>query len=662
MKKKISGLFLFIVFFTILFVNYFCSEPSNQKEESLLYLNHSDTAKYLGINTCKSCHFDIYNTFINTGMGQSFAKASKKKSIGNFDKKHKIFDSYSNFFYEPFWSGEELFLKEFRLKNRDTIHKRIEKISYIIGSGQHTNSHILSNNNYLFQAPFTYYKQKELLDLPPGFEKGNNTRFSRVIALECLSCHNAYPKIVPGSLNKYISIPEGIDCERCHGPGSIHVQKVQSGDLTDTSAYIDYSIVNPKKLPYNLQVEICQRCHLQGNTVLKEGKTFFDFKPGKMLSEYQNVFLPEFSNSGSDFIMASHADRFKQSKCFINSKNIDPKIYKNSKLKEQLNSFSCISCHNPHVSVKETSAIKFNSVCNNCHNPNSKLSVLKNCTEKINIRKLKGDNCWKCHMPNSGTLDIPHVSIHDHKIQRPIKEIEKKLLKKFLGLRSVNEANPSPIIKAEAYLNYFEKFEGGKLALDSAKNLLAGIKTDSKKKEELYIRWYFLNENWVGLNAYLSNSKYLMELDAYSLYRASESYLKLENYEQELKVLKRAVQLAPYILEFRNKLGNAAAKNDDWNLAKQSFEFMLSENSDHVEGNSNLGFIYLREGKLELAEKHYLKAISLDPDYVKAYLNMAGLRFYENKKNEGKKWIEKVLILEPNNQEAKEILKKLKNG
>ena len=44
------------------------------------YLNHSDSAKYVGMNSCRSCHQDIYNTFIKTGMGSSFGLADKSKS------------------------------------------------------------------------------------------------------------------------------------------------------------------------------------------------------------------------------------------------------------------------------------------------------------------------------------------------------------------------------------------------------------------------------------------------------------------------------------------------------------------------------------------------------------------------------------------------------
>ena len=71
-----------------------------------------------------------------------------------------------------------------------------------------------------------------------------------------MSCHNAIPDFVLGSENKFHSIPKGIDCERCHGPGEIHVKQKFAGNIVDTSKYIDYSIVNPSKLPLDLQFDV----------------------------------------------------------------------------------------------------------------------------------------------------------------------------------------------------------------------------------------------------------------------------------------------------------------------------------------------------------------------------------------------------------------------
>lgn len=219
-----NGWFSIIFMTSVLFLSCHSGENKND-EQQRVYASLSDSTRYVGMATCRQCHATIYDSFIQTGMGQSFGLASREKSSAHFDMHSVAVDSVHGFRYHPNWHGDSLFVLEYLLKGKDTTYKREEKIDYIVGSGQHTNSHIRNVNGYLYQAPITYYTQKGTWDLPPGFEGGFNSRFDRKIELECMSCHNGMPQLVPGSENKYITVPNGIDCERCHGPGATHVKE-----------------------------------------------------------------------------------------------------------------------------------------------------------------------------------------------------------------------------------------------------------------------------------------------------------------------------------------------------------------------------------------------------------------------------------------------------
>src|SRR5690606_38519479 len=96
-----------------------------------------------------------------TGMGQSFAPASKQKSAADFSEHHVVYDKHIDLYYHPFWRDESMYIMEFRLSGKDTIYKRTEKVDYIIGSGQHTNSHLMNVNGYVYQLPLTWYAQKK---------------------------------------------------------------------------------------------------------------------------------------------------------------------------------------------------------------------------------------------------------------------------------------------------------------------------------------------------------------------------------------------------------------------------------------------------------------------------------------------------------------------
>jgi len=213
------------------------------------YRNLAEEVQYVGMNTCKSCHANIHETFVETGMGRSFDHASRAKSDATFGDHALVYDEQSDFYYYPYFNKDQFYIKEFRLENGDTTHQRTEKINYIIGSGQHTNSHILEVNGYYFQAPITYYTQEGKWDMAPGFREKKNERFSRLLTSECFTCHNHYPKPIEGSLNKFSDMPTGIECERCHGPGEVHVREKLAGEIVDTAQFIDYSIVNPMTYP-----------------------------------------------------------------------------------------------------------------------------------------------------------------------------------------------------------------------------------------------------------------------------------------------------------------------------------------------------------------------------------------------------------------------------
>lgn len=652
----------------------FCGNPSEpatnedlQTELPGQYLNHSDSAHYVGMSQCKLCHQEIYDTYIETGMGKSFDHASKQKSSAKFDKHTVIYDKYSDFYYHPFWENDSLKIMEFRLAGKDTIYKRIERVDYIIGSGQHTNSHIQNVNGYLNQMPMTYYTQQGRWDLPPGFENGFNTRFSRKIGLECMSCHNTLPGFVEGSENKFSSVPEGVNCERCHGPGSIHVEQRSTGSKIDTSKYIDYSIVNPGKLSIERQFDVCQRCHLQGNTVLKEGKSFFDFKPGMVLSDYMTVFLPRYKGAEDQFIMASHADRLKQSKCFVKSLE---SVQNSSSLRPYKNSLTCVTCHNPHKSVKVTGKEIFNNACKNCHNTTTHNGL---CTEKQKIRDKVFDNCVSCHMPNSGSIDIPHVTVHDHYIRKPLKKDEVEKVKKFIGLYAINEKNPADDVKAKAYIQQYDKFEYNPVFLDSAEKYLSDrTKTDVEKNFETLIHLHFIKKNYakiLSLTDQLGKDNILNNMlikrsssndNAWTLYRIGEAYYNNSDYVNAFLFYTKAVQLAPFNPEFKNKQAASLMSQNKISEAIAVFESIIRENPKFVPALNNLGYAYLVSNNPQKSEEFYKRALKLDPDYEPLLMNVAGFNIYKKNYKAAEEILSRVLKRNPKNEQAKMVSGQIK--
>lgn len=641
LSKKILFSSFFLLLAGIALLNIFCNSETAPKQPTSEYLNHNDTVKYVGIETCRSCHNDIYKTFIQTGMGQSFDLATRAKSAADFSKKHVVYDKFSDMHYMPFWKKDSLYIMEFRLLGKDTVHKRVEKVDYIVGSGQHTNSHMMNVNGYIYQLPLTWYAQKKKWDLPPGFENGHNVRFNRAIGFECMSCHNALPQFEENSMNKFISIPQGIDCERCHGPGEVHVKEKLAGIRVDTATQIDYTIVNPGKLKWERQIDICQRCHLQGNAVLKPGKSFRDFRPGMNLSTVVDIYMPKYKGQEDEFIMASHAQRLQMSKCFLSA--------------EQSSKLTCITCHNPHVSVRVTGKQLFNAACSNCHNMESA------CKEKAAVRAAKNDNCVGCHMPKSGTIDIPHVTVTDHWIRVVANQKVKREIKQFAGIYCINNRGSDAFTKSKAYLSYFEKFEGEAASLDSANSYLSvevsGI-TDSDLSDAR-VHFLYLKEDYNSILQLAKSMKADENTNPWTCYRIGQAYQNVGVLPPAADWYRRAVALASDNLDFINKLGAAQIEQEQIVEGMETLERSLKLNPKQSGALTNMGFAYLKRGDTRLAMQYYNQALALDPDFEQALLNKAGLYNYLGNRVEAKKVLEQIIKRNPGNVQVKQLLQQL---
>ena len=596
------------------YCSFSCTD-THEKPEPTTYWSLGDSVEYVGMTTCGGCHVEIYESFRHTGMGQSFGLAKSSKSAGDFSKPAIIHDKYSGFSYCILWNKDDMVLHEFRVNELgDTVHLLERTVDYIIGSGQHTNSHLFQENGYLYQMPITFYSQKGVWDLPPGFEKGANSRFSRPIGLECMSCHNAMPlDFVAGSTNKFTSIPLGIDCERCHGPGSAHVAKIMRGDFTDTAVEIDYSIVNPKKLEPELTFQICQRCHLQGNAVLADGKSFFDFRPGTMLHEVMDVYIPRYQNDPS-FIMASHADRLKQSVCFIQSKG----------------AMDCTKCHNPHVSVKHSGHDQFEDACLSCHGSKEACSL---------PHLERGEkSCIQCHMPSNSTSDIPHVQVHDHRIAKSpvLNPQEKKTLVKFVGLQAINNPTPTRASRIRAYLQQYERFESDPRYLDSLRLLFAMV-PDPKELSTDRVNFFYLSDDVEGFRAWvdLIGQDYLLDTwtlrtydnsHAWAAFKTAEMISSSEQPESAERFYIRAIELAPHIVDYHFKYGNFLAKQQRYHQALSQYKDVVQSRRLSEETWSNLGFVLAEMGRVDSAKVCFEEALRCNPTYGPAKVNLLRLQ------------------------------------
>jgi len=120
--------------------------------------------------------------------------------------------------------------------------------------------------------------------------------------------------------------------------------------------------------------------------------------------------------------------------------------------------------------------------------------------------------------------------------------------------------------------------------------------------------------------------------------------------------LKKSISLAPYFSDFKNKLGANYQMQNRNTEAQQLFQDIVNEKPTYVPALSNLGYMFLLSGNLQLGEYYINKALSLDPDYELALLNKANLQLQKGNKKDVIQLLRHILKINPNNEKAKMAL------
>jgi tetratricopeptide (TPR) repeat protein len=354
------------------------------------------------------------------------------------------------------------------------------------------------------------------------------------------------------------------------------------------------------------------------------------------LAEVLNVYLPRYSDSHERFIMASQADRLRMSACFQQSEEL-----------------SCLTCHQPHRSVEITPASQYNNACLKCHQASA-------CTEKKDARASKSDNCVGCHMPKSGSVDIPHVRITDHRIGLPSVKTGAPATqqKAFLGIQNLTKPNPSPLDMARGYLAMHDKYVASPVMLDSAEHYLKKSKAKAAELLPARIHLLFLKQDWQGI---LAAAQALGEVpgNGWTAYHIAEAHYNLGGHEAALKHLDLALSVYPQHLDFQEKKAAVLIALKRIAEAKKLLEALLRENPKRPVALLNLGFALALTNNLPEALRRYDQALALDPDYEQAMVNKAAVLIFQGKKAEGKALLERVLRLNPGNVGAREGLGRL---
>jgi predicted CXXCH cytochrome family protein len=571
--------------------------------------------------------------------------------------------------------------KGFDGKETNVDEKRVD---YVLGSGNHARTYLhRTDRGVLQELPLGWYAEKGgYWAMNPGYDRADYAGSVRPIYYECMFCHNGYPK-TPGSdasESMYLDpLPEGIDCQRCHGPGQKHIDTVMSGGKIDA---IRAAIVNPARLSPEREMEVCMQCHLETSNqklphaVRHFGREPFSYIPGQPLRDFALAF-DRAPGKNQSFEVAQGAYRFRESQCYLKSSD----------------NLRCTTCHNPHDIPRGAPAAEhYNKVCLGCHQQKLPPSAVH-----------KGDaNCVSCHMPKRRTDDAVHIVMTDHHIAKrpPAGDL--------LADKPERAESAATSYKGEVVLYYPAKVPSNAdndltIAVAQVReqsNLKAGIPqlaglldkykpqtpgyytelaqayladgepaaavryfSDAAQREPnsplRQLEWgdaLMETHDWAQAETRLRRATELAPMDPRGWGRLGWVLWQQNKAPDAIAALKKAIELDPEIADIRNNLGLVYWGSGDPVQAEQEFRESLRIQPGVAEWRLNLGRALASRNNFEEARYQLEESLRLNPAYAEARVDYARVLADSNRPAEAVQQVMRAVRDDPRSAPGHELL------
>jgi tetratricopeptide (TPR) repeat protein len=638
---------------------------------------------YVNPALCAGCHPLIAKTYALTGMGRSFYRPQLETTIEDYKTRNEFYHRASGRYYTMIGRDGKFFQQRHQIGPDGNNTNILEmEVQYVIGSGNRARSYLhRTAEGKLVELPVTWYSEKDgYWAMSPGYDRPNPSDFRRAISYECFSCHNAYPATVNAEGSDVIfgddpvfgdALPEGIDCQRCHGPGRAHIAAASSSHAQPET--IRRAIVNPARLNRQRQLEVCMQCHLQTTAIRspdslrRYDRRPFSYQAGQPLGSFAVFF--DFPAESDRFEIDHAAYRLAQSACFRNSQ------------------MTCTTCHDPHQAAPHQTApgtdaiAHYPAVCRGCHTT----------AHRDSPQATFGD-CLDCHMPKRRAQDVVHAVVTDHYIQRrkpagdlqaPLNETheEKHPYRGEVTLYRPDQFNSpdAELYRAVAQARQETNRQAGIASLQAAIERFhpkepefyfeLGRACQAAGKHDQAIRWLGealqrrpgFRPALKQLAAALSESGQFaraaeilegMGQDSGALNDLGNLYLQQGKFDPAEQALRRAISLNPDLPTAHDLLGLTRLRKGDQQGAEGAFREAIRLQPDLAEAQTNLGNLLAASGNFAQAISHLRIAVASDPDNVEAHFDLGEALAASGALDQALEQLEAALRLNPNHARA----------
>ena len=646
-----------------------CSAPEQAEPPT-------NAAAYAPTEACAGCHAEIAATYAETGMARAFYPADKE-SMAHLGTDREYRHELSGRAYRIDERDGKFFLERRSLQDPDEIFEK--EIHFVMGSGNHARTYLHRYpNGKLIELPLGWYAQNGgELAMSPGFDQPIHGGFRRKIGFECMFCHNGYPDLAPGADAAGMDplfpgrLPQGIDCQRCHGPALAHVQKAGAGASAEE---IRAAVLNPASLGRERQLEVCMQCHLETTSrklpfsIVRFDRGRMSYNPSEPLGDFIQHFDHPEGVREDKYEIAHAAYRLRKSPCF------------------QASEMTCTTCHDPHRATRGAAAVEaYSAKCRECHPSEQARHISAG-------RQAARTDCISCHMPARRTDDVVRVVMTDHRIAAdhrpqgltaPIPETMESDDELYRG-----PVEPYyPAAKSELYEAVAQVYEQTNLA-EGIPRLRKVLETEKPAQADFYFHlaealwhdgrveeslpWYAQalerepNHPIARRNYALALNRAGRPAEAEEILRETlvafpddldtrvnlgDTLLALGKVQEASGVLDRALAIDPDSPEALHNTALAAAAAGLNGPAMAALKRAIRVQPEFIAARRTLGNLLVESEQFEEAEKLYRRLLELDPNDAVAHLNLGILAARKGQTAEAERRLRRAAALDPDSPE-----------
>lgn len=594
-------------------------------DETLPPSQNVDTgsAEFVGGAACANCHADEVSLWRGSHHDDALQVADADTVLGDFDDATFTYAGTTTSFFsrdDEHWvetDGPDGSLQEFRITHTIGIEP-LQQYMMELPNGHYqvlsiawdTRPAESGGQRWFHLYPDEQIDSDDPLHWTSVYQSWNAT---------CAECHSTdLRKNYDAAEHRFETIFASIDvdCEGCHGPGSLHASDPTVPPLAATSvarAWVFRDGASIASLADDAtrsnEIEVCAQCHSRRSQLTD------DYEPQ---DAFLDGFRPSFLDAG-----LYHAD----------GQILDEVYVYGSFLQSAMASagVTCSDCHEPHSAELRASG---NDVCARCH----LTSTFDTPEHHHHAANSAGSQCVSCHMRAETYMVVDPRRDHSFRVPRP------DLSTRLESPNACNDchAEQTPDWAAERVTAWFpngrqnefhygEALHAGRAWTEERAPLLRRVVEDTAQPAIVRATALSLLAQQTTatdvelINRAVESQDPLVQLAALDALSGIPPERRFERAQSLLTSPQLALRSAAAraLLPARGQLSQR--RQSDLDAALTEYAQIQQFNSDRAGGLLNLGTLMTELGRAEESARLYLAAIAREPAFSGAYINLAEL-------------------------------------